>query len=93
MEMAHRDRWKTAIATMRRVLSGFAMKEEPKWGKPTYTVNGKNVVILQHREGDAGDLRRSGSLGETVVIAHDVRLKVAVDGWEPPTGSRWRSLC
>lgn len=23
------------------------MKEECKWGKPTYTVNGKNVVIMQ----------------------------------------------
>ena len=23
------------------------MKEERKWGKPTYTVDGKNVVILQ----------------------------------------------
>ena len=32
---------------MRRVLAGFAMKEECKWGKPTYTLDGKNVVILQ----------------------------------------------
>jgi len=32
---------------MRRVLGGFAMTEECKWGKPTYTVDGKNVVIMQ----------------------------------------------
>ena len=32
---------------MRRVLAGFAMTEECKWGKPTYTVDGKNVVIMQ----------------------------------------------
>ena len=32
---------------MRRVLAGLAMKEERKWGKPTYTVDGKNIVILQ----------------------------------------------
>jgi uncharacterized protein YdeI (YjbR/CyaY-like superfamily) len=32
---------------MRRVLAGLAMKEECKWGKPTYTVDGKNVVIMQ----------------------------------------------
>src|SRR5665213_987868 len=32
---------------MRRILAGFGMKEECKWGKPTYTVDGKNVVILQ----------------------------------------------
>ena len=47
MEMAYRERWKAEIAKMRRVLAGFAMKEECKWGKPTYTVDGKNIVILQ----------------------------------------------
>src|SRR5204863_59996 len=47
MEMAYRERWEAEIAAMRRVLAGFAMKEECKWGKPTYTVDGKNVVILQ----------------------------------------------
>jgi len=47
MEMAYRDRWKAEIAAMRRVLAGFPMKEECKWGKPTYTIDGKNVVIMQ----------------------------------------------
>ena len=47
MEMAYRERWKAEIAAMRSVLAGFAMKEERKWGKPTYTVGGKNIVILQ----------------------------------------------
>jgi uncharacterized protein YdeI (YjbR/CyaY-like superfamily) len=47
MEMAYRDRWAAEIAEMRRVLSGMAMKEECKWGKPTYTVDGKNIVIIQ----------------------------------------------
>src|SRR5215471_1298094 len=46
MEMAYRDRWEAEIAAMRRVLAGFAMKEERKWGKPTFTVDGKNVVII-----------------------------------------------
>ena len=32
---------------MRRVLAGFAIKEVCKWGKPTYTVGGKNIVIMQ----------------------------------------------
>jgi hypothetical protein len=44
MEMAYRQQWE-AIAEMRRVLGGFAMEEECKWGKPTYRVDGKNVVI------------------------------------------------
>jgi|SRR5579871_2460418 len=47
MEMAYRERWEAEIAAMRRVLAELAMKEECKWGKPTYTVDGKNIVILQ----------------------------------------------
>jgi uncharacterized protein YdeI (YjbR/CyaY-like superfamily) len=47
MEMAYRDRWRSEIAEMRRVLADFPMKEERKWGKPTYTVDGRNVVIMQ----------------------------------------------
>jgi uncharacterized protein YdeI (YjbR/CyaY-like superfamily) len=45
--MAYRQRWEAEIAEMQRVLGGFAMTEECKWGKPTYTVDGKNVVIMQ----------------------------------------------
>src|SRR5881409_2774912 len=47
MEMAYQERWKAEIAAMRRVLADFPMKEECKWGQPTYTVDGKNIVILQ----------------------------------------------
>ena len=47
MEMAYRERWQAEIAAMRRVLAGVPMKEECKWGKPAYTVDGKNIVIIQ----------------------------------------------
>src|SRR5438874_12136149 len=47
MEMAYRERWEAEIAEMRRVLRGLPMTEECKWGKPTYTVDGKNIVIMQ----------------------------------------------
>jgi uncharacterized protein YdeI (YjbR/CyaY-like superfamily) len=47
MEMAYREQWQAEIAQMRRVLAGFELKEQRKWGKPTYTVDGKNVVIMQ----------------------------------------------
>jgi uncharacterized protein YdeI (YjbR/CyaY-like superfamily) len=47
MVMANRERWKAEIAEMRRVLAGVGMKEVCKWGKPTYTVDGKNIVIIQ----------------------------------------------
>src|SRR5215510_884996 len=45
--MANRGRWQAEIAAMRRVLAGLAMKEERKWGQPTYTVDGKNIVMIQ----------------------------------------------
>jgi uncharacterized protein YdeI (YjbR/CyaY-like superfamily) len=47
MEMTYQERWKAEAAAMRRVLASLGMKEECKWGKPTYTVDGKNIVILQ----------------------------------------------
>ena len=47
MEMAYRGRWQAEIEEMRRILAGLELKEECKWGKPTYSVDGKNVVILQ----------------------------------------------
>jgi uncharacterized protein YdeI (YjbR/CyaY-like superfamily) len=47
MEMAYEERWKAEIAQMRRVLARLGMTEECKWGKPTFTMNGKNIVIMQ----------------------------------------------
>jgi uncharacterized protein YdeI (YjbR/CyaY-like superfamily) len=47
MEMAYRERWGAEIAALKRLLSGFDLKEERKWGKPCYTTDGKNVVIVQ----------------------------------------------
>src|SRR5881275_1715847 len=47
MEMAYRERWAAEIAEMRRILGGFEMTEQCKWGKPTYTLDGKNIVIIQ----------------------------------------------
>lgn len=47
MEMAYRDRWQAEIAAMRRILAALPMQEERKWGKPTYTADGRNIVILQ----------------------------------------------
>ncbi|MBV9018457.1 MAG: YdeI/OmpD-associated family protein [Alphaproteobacteria bacterium] len=47
MEMAYRERWQAEIAELRRTLSGFDLREERKWGKPCYTMDGKNVVMIQ----------------------------------------------
>src|SRR5690349_13750546 len=47
MEMAYREQWRAEIAELQRILSGFDLKEERKWGKPCYTLDGTNVVIIQ----------------------------------------------
>jgi uncharacterized protein YdeI (YjbR/CyaY-like superfamily) len=47
MEMAYREKWAAEIAEMQRVLAGFKMDEACKWGKPTYVLDGKNILILQ----------------------------------------------
>lgn len=47
MEMAYRERWRAEIAAFQKILSAFDLKEERKWGKPCYTLDGKNVVIIQ----------------------------------------------
>lgn len=47
MEMAYREKWQAEIAELQRILSGFDLREECKWGKPCYTLEGKNVVIVQ----------------------------------------------
>jgi uncharacterized protein YdeI (YjbR/CyaY-like superfamily) len=47
MEMAYRERWQAEIAALKEILSSFPLKEERKWGKPCYTLDGQNVVIIQ----------------------------------------------
>jgi uncharacterized protein YdeI (YjbR/CyaY-like superfamily) len=47
MEMAYRERWRAEIAALQDILSGFDLRVERKWGKPCYTIDGTNVVIIQ----------------------------------------------
>lgn len=47
MEMAYRKLWEPEIAAMKKLLASLPLTEERKWGSPTYTLDGKNVVILQ----------------------------------------------
>ena len=47
MEMAYRDRWRAEIEALRGILAELPLTEERKWGKPCYTRDGKNIVILQ----------------------------------------------
>lgn len=45
--MAYRKRWQAEIAELQIILSEFDLKVERKWGKPCYTMDGENVVIIQ----------------------------------------------
>ena len=47
MEMAYRERWQAEIAALQGILAGLGLREERKWGKPCYAMDGKNVVIIQ----------------------------------------------
>ena len=47
MKMAYREQWEPEIEELRRVLAGFPLKEECKWGKPCFTLEGRNLVLIQ----------------------------------------------
>jgi len=47
MKMAYRDRWEAEIEELRRVLAGFPLQEQCKWGKPCFTLDGRNLVLIQ----------------------------------------------
>src|SRR5215475_10687137 len=46
MEMAYRERWQAEIEVARAILADLPLTEECKWGKPCFTRDGKNIVIL-----------------------------------------------
>ncbi|WP_431210997.1 DUF1801 domain-containing protein [Puia sp. P3] len=40
-------RWKKEIELLRSVVLGCGLNEELKWGKPCYTWEGKNIVVIR----------------------------------------------
>ncbi len=44
--IAKKTQWKDALEKLRSILLSTEMVETIKWGAPTYTVNGKNVIGL-----------------------------------------------
>lgn len=38
--------WQEAYLELRRIILPFELSEEVKWGKPCYTLNGQNVVLI-----------------------------------------------
>ena len=38
--------WSAPLSVLREILCSSGLQEEPKWGQPTYTLDGKNVAML-----------------------------------------------
>ena len=49
--MASGDRWPDEIEALRPILLGSGLTEATKWGKPCFTHDGANIVILQEMKG------------------------------------------
>ena len=45
--IAHSEQWPDEVAALRSVLVGCDLEEAVKWGKPCYTRNGSNIVLVQ----------------------------------------------
>lgn len=41
------EKWHAAFKTLRSLILRFPLTEELKWGKPCYTFNGSNLLLLQ----------------------------------------------
>lgn len=44
--LASETKWKEAFTELRSLITEFDLVEELKWGQPTYTINGKNVLLI-----------------------------------------------
>jgi uncharacterized protein YdeI (YjbR/CyaY-like superfamily) len=44
--LAKAKKWREEFETLRRIVLGFPLSEELKWGKPCYAFEGSNVVLI-----------------------------------------------
>ncbi len=49
--LAEAELWPDEIRALRPILVGAGLTEEVKWGKPCYSHDGRNIVILQEMKG------------------------------------------
>ena len=65
----HAEKWPHVLAELRPILLGSGLTEEIKWGKPCYSHEGKNILILQEMNGFLALMFFKGAL---LVDAEDV---------------------
>ena len=60
--MRVQEGWKEETKRLRAIALGCGLKEEMKWGKPCFTLDGKNVVLIQGFKESCALLFFKGSL-------------------------------
>ncbi len=58
-------KWQEELALLREIVLSCALTEELKWGKPTYTADGGNVVLLMPLKQTCALLFPKGSRART----------------------------
>src|SRR5437762_2437542 len=57
-----RSKWQKVLEKLRRIILDCGLTEELKWGKPCYTFQNSNIVILQGFKGSCALLFAKGAL-------------------------------
>lgn len=55
-------RWQQEMTLLREIALSSGLEEEVKWGQPTYTLNGKNVILIHSFKEYCGMLFFKGAL-------------------------------
>lgn len=56
------EKWPEEMADLRPILLGCGLTEDIKWGKPCYSHDGRNIVIVQEMKGFLGLMFFKGAL-------------------------------
>jgi uncharacterized protein YdeI (YjbR/CyaY-like superfamily) len=44
--LAEEEKWREEMTKLRSIILGFPLTEELKWGKPSYSLDGSNIVLI-----------------------------------------------
>lgn len=70
--LARAEQWPDVIAELRPILVGCGLTEEVKWGKPCYSHDGRNILILQEMKDFLAVMFFKGALlSDTDGVLHD----------------------
>ncbi len=73
-------RWQQEMTMLREIALSSGLEEEVKWGQPTYTLNGKNVILIHTFKEYCGMLFFKGALmadSEKILIQQTENVQAA----------------